>query len=60
MGMLGHEHRPAPGASPGSGPQGDATPEVDEEQRKRTLLQQELGILDLTNPDIRKRTNFPA
>ncbi|KAL6768445.1 hypothetical protein ACKKBF_B39155 [Auxenochlorella protothecoides x Auxenochlorella symbiontica] len=52
MGMLGHEHRPPPAISPGGGPQGDAAPEVDEEQRKRTLLQQELGILDLTNPEI--------
>lgn len=52
--MLGHEHRPPPAISPGVGPQGDAAPEVDEEQRKRTLLQQELGILDLTNPEIRE------
>ncbi|KFM28952.1 putative transcription-associated protein 1 [Auxenochlorella protothecoides] len=52
--MLGHEHRPPPAISPGGGPQGDAAPEVDEEQRKRTLLQQELGILDLTNPEIRE------
>lgn len=55
MGMLGHEHRPAqPGQEqglPGQEPESGPGAENNEEQRRMTALQQELGILELLNPE---------